>query len=690
MIVTQLSKKLNKMKFLILKIIITAALFVNVQSLFSQNIDSLENELKVSESEEKISILNELAKSYLTNNPEKSEAYLKQCFLLLGKHPNITQEAEAYSLSGKTQYYLANFDSSLLAWKKALSIYQVQENDKGIAEQYHNIGVWYYQKAANYDKALDYFLKSLRKREIIKDTIGIAYSLNNIGNIYFKQNRREKALEGYENALKYAQATDDQKIISILLNNLGAEYTYKKEYEKSLEYYFKSVEIKTKLNNNTGIALTYGSIAGTYNLQKKHDKALEYYHKSIEIFESTSGKYNLAMMLSVTAEVYREIKDYNKAVEYLKRAMSISEEINAKSLKESYYYELSDIYNILGNYKQAYIFQKKYSDIHDSIFSEESDLRMKETEIKYETEKKEKENEILKRKHQINELKIEKTKNRQYFLIAISVILLLLAAVIFNKYRYKLSLNTKLESTNKKLEKSEKNLQELVATKDKFFSIIAHDLRNPLSSLSIVSEMLDKDIDDIPQKKINYYLSSMSSATSNLLNLIENLLNWARTQTGKIEYNPEKFNLTKIINQNISLVKINADKKNISINNNFEPDVIIRADINLLTTVIRNLLANAVKFTNKGGLIDIYLTESSNNYKISIKDSGIGMSDDDLKKLFRIDIDTKTIGFSSEKGTGLGLILCKEFIEKNGGKIFAQSSMGKGSTFSFTIPKPDK
>ncbi len=673
----------------ILHVVILIFLFLNFYNTFSQNIDSLENILEKSSGKNRISILRSMAKLYTADYPHKSASHLGELLFLLEKYPNDTIKAEVYSLSGKSQYYIANYDSALLAWKTALKIYKTLKYDKGIAEQYNNLGVWYYKKAANYELALDFYLKSLRQREKIYDTIGIAYSLNNVGNIYFKQKRRNKAIKSFEKALNYAKTTKDKKIISILLNNLGAEYAFKGEYDKSLEYYFKSVKIKKELNNKTGIALTYGSIAGTYSIQKKYKKALEYFHKAIDIFKKTSNKYNLAMILSITAEVYayREIEDYEKAIKYLKKSMAIAEEINARSLMESDYLKISHIYSLLKNYEQAYLFQKKYIEIHDSIYTQESDLRMKEAEIKYETEKKENENEILKRKQEINELTIEKNANRQYFLIVISIIMLFFAGVIYNRYRYKQKINKELEYTNKKLTESEDNLKELIATKDKFFSIIAHDLRSPLSSLTIVSEMLDENIENISSEKLVYYIGSISKATSSLLNLVENLLNWARTQTNKIKYNPEKINLTEIVEQNISLLKINADKKNIVIKNGIRSDIFVTADINLLTAVVRNLLANAVKFTENNGKINIDVSEIVTHYKIAIKDTGIGITKNDLEKLFRIDVDTRTIGTSTEKGTGLGLILCKEFVEKNGGEIYVESKQKIGSTFYFTVRK---
>ena len=664
-------------------IVLTFFAFVS----FGQINNKFDGILKNVHNSEKPKVLLDTAKTYIANDPNKSSEYIKEALLLLNKFRNDSLKGEAYSLSGKAQYYLANYDSALIAWEYALEIFQKTKDDKNIAVQYNNIGVWYYSAASDYDKALDYYLLSLKKREEINDTSGIAYSLANIGNIYYKQNRREKALESFEKGLLYAEAVNDKKIMSILLNNLGAEYEFKKEYEKALDYYFKSAGIKEELNNLTSLAVTYGSIGSAYKRTESYFDALHYYNKSIELLKGSSNKHYTALIYNYIAGVYKETKYYNKAIHYLNKSLNIAEEINDKSLLRDDYKEFSEVYSSLNNFEKAYFFQNKYIAYHDSIFTDESDERMKEMEVRYETEKKEKENEILKTQQQINELELEKKTNRQYYLIAGLLAFLLLVILIYSRYRLKQKTNLKLEDANRKLVISENNLKESVDTKDKFFSIIAHDLRNPLSSLSLVSEMLDENINELSTEKLKYYIGSINNASDSLLNLVENLLSWARTQTDKIIFNPENFDLQNIVDLNINLLKFNAEKKNIQITNNVTKGTIVNADINLLTTVIRNLLANAVKFTGNNGDININLKENNDSFEISVEDTGIGMNDDDLKKLFRIDVDTNSIGNSSEKGTGLGLILCKEFVEKNGGNIRAESEQGKGSSFLFTVIK---
>jgi signal transduction histidine kinase len=323
------------------------------------------------------------------------------------------------------------------------------------------------------------------------------------------------------------------------------------------------------------------------------------------------------------------------------------------------------------------------------MYNQESDERMKELEIRYETEKKDRENEILKRQQTINELKLEKKTTVQYILIAGTGILLLLSFLIFNMYKSKQKTNRILEEINRKLKISEQNLKESLTTKDKFFSIIAHDLRNPLSSMSLVSQVLEENYASLSSEKIKRYIESINSTASNSLYLVENLLNWARTQTDKIIINFETIDLFDIVIHNMNLLKFAADKKNTVINNRIEPGTFVYADINLLTTVIRNILSNAVKFTHQNGTIDIFARNLNNELEITIKDNGIGMTDEEKAKLFRIDIDTSSIGNSSEKGSGLGLILCKEFVEKNGGFIRVESQKDQGSAFIFTVATAD-
>lgn len=236
------------------------------------------------------------------------------------------------------------------------------------------------------------------------------------------------------------------------------------------------------------------------------------------------------------------------------------------------------------------------------------------------------------------------------------------------------------------LRKSEQQLRELNATKDKFFSIIAHDLKNPIGAFKNVLELLYENFDEFSKEEILQFIEPLKESSTQLFSLLENLLFWARSQTGSIQIQPIEFNISDLIRQNISFLKLQADNKKIEISDNVPQRLHVFADINTINTVIRNLLSNAIKFTHPGGKIIVSVAEKDNFAEVCIEDNGIGMSKETLDKLFRIDVHHTSLGTAHEKGTGLGLIVCKEFVEANGGSIFVESQEGKGSKFYFTIP----
>ena len=240
---------------------------------------------------------------------------------------------------------------------------------------------------------------------------------------------------------------------------------------------------------------------------------------------------------------------------------------------------------------------------------------------------------------------------------------------------------------NIQLEESEAKLKESNATKDKFFSIIGHDLKNPLFVIQSMSEILETEFDEITPEERLEFIRAIRESSKNAFSLLEDLLHWARCQTGRIDYNPEPVHLKQLAAKCISLLEAHAIKKNIHLINAVDATHILLADKFMVETVIRNLTSNALKFTPEGGTVKINSKPVDDFIQISVEDTGIGLSESDKQKLFRIDVKNSEIGRSKEKGTGLGLILCKEFVEKHGGKIWVESELGKGSQFIFTIPK---
>lgn len=244
-----------------------------------------------------------------------------------------------------------------------------------------------------------------------------------------------------------------------------------------------------------------------------------------------------------------------------------------------------------------------------------------------------------------------------------------------------------LAKTNEQVRISESELRRANQEKDKFFSIIAHDLKNPFNSLVGLSEILVNDIDELSKEEIVDFSSGIHSAARNILQLLENLLEWARIQTGRIKHAPEIIDMKELVYENIELLNQSALNKKIKLFSEINSPMKIFADKYMINCVIQNLITNAIKFTKENGSVSISAVENQNNCTFAIKDTGIGIKAEDKEKLFRIDTHHTTKGTKNEAGTGLGLILCKELIEKNDGKIWVESEVGKGTTFYFTLPK---
>jgi two-component system sensor histidine kinase/response regulator len=229
-------------------------------------------------------------------------------------------------------------------------------------------------------------------------------------------------------------------------------------------------------------------------------------------------------------------------------------------------------------------------------------------------------------------------------------------------------------------------LQKLNYDKDKFFSIISHDLRTPLTPIIGASEFIIDCIDTMSKDEIKSFAEKINNSAENLAHLLEGLLQWSGVQNGRIEYDPTEISLFELVSENIELFTANAQKKGIELLNKVSEDAYIFADRNMITSVIRNLISNSIKFTGSGGTIEISEKDSDGFKEVSVTDTGMGMTKEDSQRLFRIDILHTTSGTEKEKGTGLGLILCKEFVEKNNGRIWVESESGHGSTFKFTVP----
>lgn len=669
--------------------------------------------------------LNEIQNDY-KNKPRqcilKSNEIIEQSI----KINYLIGEAEAYNLKGKSYDRLNSIDSSKYFYQKALDIYNQTKNIEGQAKIINNMGILFFRqndydlaeqffkqnlklrnkigeresirKAINnlalfylkinkYDEALEYNFKLLDIYEKDNDNIKKANTIQRIGNIYYYMENYKDAIINYQNAIQLLENTDNFNQLSKLYTSLGATYYDMEEYDEALEKYLIALDF-LKEKSDFGKSILLNNIGLIYKKKNEYQKALKYIKESLK---ERKDDFDIFHPLTSISEIYLKMNKPAKALLYLDSAEKIAKNINELNNFKGLYNLKYQAYQLSGNYQKALDSYKKYSDIRDSLLNKELQKTTTEIKVKYETEKKAEEN---KRLRYINKLQTT------YFSV-ISGLVLIIMIVLYSRFRAKKKANEllreknykinkqhqELESTYLQLQKKEANLEEANATKDKFFAIIAHDLKNPIHAITLSAETLIYNFKKMDAESLVSLIKSIHKSGDHLSNLLENLLLWSRSQRGKISYTPIKTRINDLIENTQKHLDIQAEKKNITINNNAEKDYWIEIDPNMMQTVFRNLISNAVKFSNENGTIDVNITDNNSNLEVEIKDNGIGISEEDLNKLFRIDIHHTTIGTKNEAGTGLGLILCKEFIEKHGGNIRVDSKINQGSSFKFTIPK---
>lgn len=244
-----------------------------------------------------------------------------------------------------------------------------------------------------------------------------------------------------------------------------------------------------------------------------------------------------------------------------------------------------------------------------------------------------------------------------------------------------------LKKSEEEIRQKNEQLKELNETKDKFFSIISHDLRSPFQGLLGVSKVLVEEFDSLTNDELKNFISSLNDSLINQYKFLDDLLNWSRIQSGKIVFKPRLLHLDDELNKIYLLLNTNIKNKSIRFSNKVPKELSIFADADMLALLLRNLLSNAIKFTPNKGLIEIYAIDKLRETLIEVRDTGIGIEEENISKLFRLDTQHSTAGTNNEKGNGLGLVLCKEIVEKHGGKIWVESQRGIGSSFKVTFPK---
>ncbi len=569
--------------------------------------------------------------------------------------------------------------------EEALLLAAELDYKQGMANIYRRTGA-IHRLIGSYEKALEYYMISMNLCVEIEDTLGIAKVYNNIGNLYNYLKNYDIAIQYYNKSLGLKIELGDKQGIAATENNIGIINKARGMYQEALENFNNSLSVAKEIENNSLLAQVYNNIGIVYSRLGKYDKAMRYYYLTLQIYTRIGNKIGLASVLNNIGHVIGEIGRTSDALDTLNIALKMSIEMDLKPISQTSYSTISEIYYKNKDFEKAFEFFKISTELRDSIYSEDSRQRILQLQIKHENLQSRKEIDLLKKNS-------EGQKAMRNYLIVIVILVLIVSISMFSLYLNKKKSsnlfkkqNDELEKINEKLVQSEKGLKQLNSTKDKFFSIIAHDLKNPINSFSQGLELLMKEFDYISKDDMLASINEINISADHLFVLLENLLQWSRAQTGRIIINKEYLDLNILTNNVLMLASVSATNKDIQLINNVNSDAKVHADPNLISAVIRNLVANSIKFTPNGGKIEIHTERVGSMIVVSVCDTGVGIAEEDIAKLFRLDVHHSTEGTSNESGTGLGLLLCKEFVGLNGGDITVESKINCGTTFSFTVP----
>jgi signal transduction histidine kinase/tetratricopeptide (TPR) repeat protein len=647
--------------------------------------------------------------------------------------------ANAYNRMALTYKEIGNYDKSVEYYSNALEYYQTTGDNKSIALNLNDMGNVYWKKL-DHEKALEYYFRSVKIRYKTDDKAEIASSYINIGSIYFSLENYQKAKEYYNQALVlYSEVLQKRKIASTLtllgttesmidnkpealdlyrralsirrkigdkteiaqsLNNIGNIFSELNEPSKALSHFNEALELRSRLNDSIGKIITLNDIGNLYDKTSKPTLAASYFGQSLALAQKTGNDYYISLCSRKLAEIAIKTGINRPLLPvFLSDALTHGQKIRHAELIKNATYAYYQFYYQNKNFEKALQCYIQSSHINDSLQNLKNNRRITSIQENIEIEKKnnelkayENEVKLLRQEKELQNIRISKQSHIRNSLLIISLLTILAALLFIRLYYLKRKTNVKLneqyqllQEANHQLVARENELKKLNATKDKYFSIIAHDIKNPLSALMNLSHIIVEKFDVLTDDKIQEFNKMINESANNLHTLLENLLYWARSNTNKITYQPESIHLKTVINNIFLINKLSANQKNIQLadsTENFE----VYADLQMLTSILRNLVSNAIKFTPEGGKIDITAVNQGRMIEISVTDCGVGMNADNINKLFRLDTHFSERGTNNEAGSGLGLILVKEFVEKNQGKISVWSEPGKGSTFTFTIP----
>ncbi len=641
------------------------------------------------------------------------------------------QQAEGFSVKDTLYIDLLNklatskrfykTDSLLLVAKKALSYSREADYPLGECKALLNLGDYYSDKGASKEAITHYKSAQGIAENLENHSLDIS-TQNNLAGEYTYKGDYANALNRYLEALELAEEHEKNTMRSIITENIANLYASQKDYEQALFFYKKVKKINEQLNDPISSAQTFANMGSIYADMGKLEYAMFNANSSISIFEKEELTDWLAYAYEVKGKIYLKQKKYDWALfwynqgellhktleddrgeidllngiaetylglqkdslsqQYAIRAFEISTRINFTEGRQKCAKTLYKISKNNKDYAQALTYHELFQQLSDTISQVENQksLALLKTKSEYEHQKTEL---ILE-----NEKELATQRNYVNLALAILLIFIIVTFLVHRSEKVLKTLNEELKVKTKHLEKNEVELKKLNETKNKLFSIVAHDLRGPIGAFQGLLNLLRNG--EIKNKEFMDFIPKLGHDIDHISFTLNNLLSWGQAQMNGLITKPSIISIDTIVAENIHLLSETATNKSIKLASQIPENTMAWTDGDQIDIVIRNLISNAIKFTPKNGMVTVGAQEKTDYWEIFVRDTGIGMGQETIDKVFEENTNITTYGTENEKGTGLGLSLCKEMVEKNNGTIWVDSLPQRGSCFYFTVPKAKK
>jgi two-component system, sensor histidine kinase and response regulator len=553
---------------------------------------------------------------------------------------------------------------------------------KGIAHMLESIA-WMHYRNSDLSEALRIATEALSIAKQINDKSIIASSLISIAAIYFDQKQFETAIIHFREAAYISKKAGDFKTYGRSLGNIGFSFIQLGKYDSAIHYTTLSYDLAKRTNEFYVLGFSCRNFGEIAVAQANFARAIIYYNEGISLADASNNNYLKISLLYRLGAVYNHLRNPDRAIPLLQKAVQIGKKYSYRDELESSLRQLAESYILLDDPLTAYAFQSEYIALHDSLTNRRRIEQLSIAQTKFDSELKQAQIEVLTRDAALQQESYNQQRLVTYLSIACAAVFLIFMFVLsYNNRRIK-GAKKVVEHRNAEIKKQTTLLRESNATKDKLFSIISHDLRSPLGGLKGLMELISRE--GLTQEEFIQVSKNLRKNIDSVYDDLDNLLHWAQAQLNGIKSNKGLFNLFELVSSKIHLFEEVARNKELLIVNAVDASIYLQADINQIGLVIRNLLANAVKFSHVRGRIQILAQRKGSNVEISVTDTGVGMSPAEVDKLFQTETHFTKRGTGNEKGMGLGLLLAKEFVEGNGGEIFVESEVGKGSTFKIIL-----